>query len=225
MNKNQDENNTDIFDCLDLDVEDLLESDSRDYDVLSQAVYLSKNTDGMICEIGTRLGGSLKNIIKALISSGSYGKNIISIDPYGNIEYEESEKNKKIKLNYSNNMRYFASSNLYRYVLNAPVNLVILPLEDTEFMQRFADGVPFYNEHKKIETKYSLVFFDGPHSTEAVIKETNFFIERAVNGSIFVYDDIKAYNHSEIENTLFKNGFSLLKYGTNKTKASYLLSK
>lgn len=210
---------------LDKNISSLLETDSTDYEILVEAVYLTKNIDGMICEIGTRLGGSLKHIVDTLITLGHYNKNIVSIDPYGNIKYNATENRKQIKLDYSNKMRYFASHNIYRYVLNAPINIVLLPMEDTEFMQRFADGVPFYNEDKKIETKYSLVFFDGPHTANEVLNETNFFITRCSPGSVFVYDDITSYPHEKIENTLFKNGFRLIKYGNQNNKASYILDK
>ena len=224
INKDQHKNLTDLVHLLDREVEHLLETDSSDYNILYEAVYLTKDIEGMVCEIGTRLGGSLKFIIDALIASASYKRNVLSIDPYGNIEYDASDNRKAIKLDYSNDMRYFAAHNLYRYILNAPISLVMFTLEDTEFMSRFADGVPFYNDYKKIETKYSLVFFDGPHTTKAVIKETEFFVERASSGAVFVYDDINDYDHTQIENILFKSGFTLLRYGTNKTKASYLLS-
>ena len=69
-----------------------------------------------------------------------------------------------------------------------------------------------------------MVFFDGPHTTKAVAKETEFFVERASSGAVFVYDDINDYDHTQIENILFKSGFTLIRYGTNNTKASYLLS-
>jgi len=202
-----------------------LEGDSLDYEILADAVRMTSNVDGMICEIGTRLGGSLKYIIDSIIENKSDHRNVISIDPYGNIEYDAGDNRMGIRLDYHNYMRYVGASNIFKYVANKPINLVLMTLEDTEFMKRFSDGVPFYNNFKKIETKYSLVFFDGPHSVNPVMEETKFFAERASDGAVFVYDDLPAYNHKVIEDYLFSHGFNLIAYGGYKNKASYRFNK
>jgi len=203
----------------------ILETDSLDYDILFEASKMIKNVDGAICEIGTRRGGSIQYIVQGLLSNNDVGRNILSIDPYGNIEYDAGEHNKSVKLDYTNTMRYQATADICNFVESLDVNIIFMTLEDTEFMKRFGDGVPFYQNSKKIENKYALVFFDGPHTTDPVLEETKFFVERSSLGSVFVYDDLPAYNHSVVENYLYENGFELIKYGAYKNKASYLKVK
>jgi hypothetical protein len=197
-----------------------LETDSQDYHILANATRDIKNIPGLICEIGTRRGGSMKVIIDALLENQDFDRNVIGLDPYGNIDYCCTQEETK-KLDYTNNMRNETIYSLYSYVINKPVNLIIHILEDTEFFQRFSDGVPFYKESKTIINDYALVFFDGPHHTDPIIKEMEFFQPRTLKSGIWVFDDVKYYYpHNEvIEPWLFTNGWELI----NKTchKASY----
>ena len=109
------------------------------------------------------------------------------------------------------------------YVQNKPVNILIQCMEDTEFFKRFADGVPFYNEYKIVETNYALVFFDGPHTLEALLEEIDFYRSRCVEGSVWVFDDIELYLHDLLEEKLFKHGWELIE--KTSRKASYRLVK
>jgi hypothetical protein len=79
--------------------------------------------------------------------------------------------------------------------------------------------VPVYDEYKKLENKYSFVFFDGPHTNEALVTEIDFFIPRSSIGTMFVFDDIWMYDHNMIENILFNNGFEV--FEKKEIKASY----
>jgi hypothetical protein len=198
-----------------------LETDSRDYQVLANAVKEIKNVPGMICEIGTRRGGSMKVIIDNLLQNQDYYRNIVCIDPYGNIDYPIGEKENRdsLKLNYTNEMRNEAIPAIYEYVQNKPVNILIQCMEDTEFFKRFADGVPFYNEYKIVETNYALVFFDGPHTLEALLEEIDFYQSRCVEGSVWVFDDIELYLHDLLEEKLFKHSWELIE--KTSRKASY----
>ena len=48
---------------------------------------------------------------------------------------------------------------------------VLFQLEDTEYTNAFGNGVPiYYNGKKKLVNKRPS-FFDGPHTTEAVMRE------------------------------------------------------
>lgn len=197
-----------------------LPGDSMDYDVLARAAAVSESIPGIICEIGTRRGGSLRVIVDNILQAGSFNRNVICIDPYGNIDYIDNETVIR-KLDYTNDMRNETLPNIYTYLQGKPINVVFMCMEDTEFFKRFADGVPFYQEYKTIETQYSFVFFDGPHSTPALLTELEFFYPRSVVGTVFVFDDIGVYPHEVIEEDLFKNGFELIEYGANHRKASY----
>lgn len=200
-----------------------LEIDSTDYDVLFRGVLSMTHANGIICEIGTRKGGSLVCIIDALLQKQDYNRNVLSIDPYGEIAYRTAEGLLSTDPNYlfSNTLRNEAMVGLHHYVLDKPVNLVFMALEDTEFFARFADGVPFYQKNKTVLSKYSLVFFDGPHTTADVLQETLWFIPRTEQGSVFVYDDVTGYyDHNLVETIIQNEGFVLLE--KTAKKASYI---
>ena len=223
--------------------EEVFTTDSSEYEVLHNGVFGIKSTEGAIVEIGTRRGGSAKIIIDALEASGNSHRSMFCIDPYGNIDYvqtnlslsvhnpevekegdpQSKELTKAIKLDYDNNMRNRIIPSLYYYAYQRIAHFTFFCLEDTEFFARYADGVPIYDEVKKIEDKYAFVFFDGPHNSEAMVTETNFFMERSNVGSVFVYDDIWMYNHDAIEATLIEGGFEILE--KKNVKASYIRTK
>ena len=202
-------------------IPEYLSGDGLDYYVLTDAIKEIKNVPGIICEIGTRRGGSVINMIEALIQNDDKDRNIICIDPYGDMEYSIAE-GIMIPGCYDNKMRNEFLTSIYDYILNKPVNLLLFNFEDTEFFERFSDGVPIYNRGKSIINQYAFVFFDGPHDTTSIMKEIDFFNSRSVTGAVWVFDDVTDhYPHEEIiEKWLFENGWSLLKK-TSK-KASYI---
>lgn len=219
--------------------------DSHEYEILINAAKtLDREVPGAVVEIGTRRGGSAKMIIDSLSETGNVQRPMFCIDPYGNIEIEctnystiinnperkdilQGDHNSKAitslqRFDYDNSMRNRIIPSLYYYAFQAGLNFSFFCLEDSEFFKRYSDGVPVYNDFKTIVNQYAFVFFDGPHDNAAVDYETGFFVERAVRGSIFVFDDIWMYDHDEIvENKwLFPAGFRVLEKGTYK--ASYI---
>lgn len=225
-------------------VDDVFNCDSQEYEVLVNAVNGIKGVEGGIVEIGTRRGGSAKLIIDKLVENGDTNRAMFCIDPYGNIEIECTNLNMSIhyphiqkdgdpnskeitskqRFDYTNGMRNRVIPSLYYYAYQAGLNFTFFCLEDTEFFNRYSDGVPIYDNFKKYIEKYALVFFDGPHDNNAVIHETEFFaFQRSVKGSIFVYDDIWMYDHDAVEKLLFANGFEILE--KKNIKASYIKTK
>lgn len=224
--------------------DEVFQVDSQEYEILMNAASSIKGVEGAVVEIGTRRGGSAKMIIDELVANGDTKRSMFCIDPYGNIEIQCTNLNMTVhypgtkiegdptskeitsphKFDYDNGMRNRTIPSLYYYAYQAGLNFTFFCLEDTEFFLRYADGVPVYEEYKKLENTYSLVFFDGPHDDDAVIRETNFFVKRTNVGSVFVYDDIWMYNHDMIEKEyLFPNGFEILEKGN--IKASYKRTK
>jgi hypothetical protein len=196
-----------------------LTTDSVEYEILQQAAGMIKGVGGLCVEIGTRRGGSAKIIIDSLVTGQDFGRTLVCMDPYGNIFYKAREGN-EIRIDYTNKMRNETQAHLHAYALDKPVNVFLLVLEDVEYMKRFADGYPVYDEQKKLLTEYAFVFFDGPHDVESINREIDFFSGRSVRGTIFVFDDINYYPHDEmIEPVLFDRGFELLRKG--EVKASY----
>lgn len=223
--------------------EEVFGVDSQEYEVLANAVNEIKGVEGALVEIGTRRGGSAKLIIDTLVNNGDNNRSMFCIDPYGNIEIpctnlnmtvhnpdrkiEGDKESKEItspqRFDYDNTMRNRTIPSLYFYAYNAGLNFTFFCLEDNEFIKRYADGVPVYEEYKKIEDKYAFVFFDGPHDNENVKMEVDFFVERASVGATFVFDDIWMYDHDMIESILFSNGFETLE--KKNIKASYKKTK
>lgn len=215
-------------------------TDSQEYEILYNAAKKIKGVDGAVVEIGTRRGGSTKLIIDALVEQNDTNRSMFCIDPYGNIDYPETNKTittfspqvpikgdlmstdvvNQIKHDYDNNMRNRIIPSLYFYAYQRGLNFTFFCLEDHEFFNRYADGVPVYNEVKKLENQYAFVFFDGPHTNGAIQLESDFFIARANVGAVFVFDDIWMYDHDRFEKILFNNGFEILE--KKNIKASYI---
>ena len=223
--------------------EEVFDTDSQEYDILWNAALKIKGVDGAVVEIGTRRGGSAKIIIDAMKSQGDTNRSMFCIDPYGNIDYPETNKaltvfspnvktvgdpnstdiDNNIKHDYDNSMRNRVIPSLYYYAYSAGLNFTFFCLEDTEFFDRYGDGVPVYNENKKYESQYSFVFFDGPHVNSALQKEINFFLPRTPIGGDYVFDDIWMYDHDKIEKQLFDSGFEIVE--KKNIKASYIKVK
>jgi hypothetical protein len=219
--------------------EEVFTTDSQEYEVLVSAVNQIKGVPGAVVEIGTRRGGSAKMIIDTLASNNDTNRSMFCIDPYGNIEIECTNLNMAVhypgtqidgdpqskqltslhRFDYTNDMRNRTIPSLYYCAYQAGLNFTFFCLEDNEFFKRYGDGVPVYDQYKKIEDKYAFVFFDGPHDNSAVLMETGFFLQRSVIGTTFVYDDCWMYDHDMIEKHLFENGFEVLE--KKNIKASY----
>jgi len=197
-----------------------LDVDSVDYQILGQAAIDIVNVKGMTCEIGTRAGGSSKVIIDNIMKSQPKGiRTHIAIDPYGGLDYR-SKDDEIIEDAYPDRIRDIAIPALYRYCVGSMVNFLFFQMTDDQFFKRFADGVPIYADgQERIINKYALVFFDGPHSTDIVMRETKFFEDKVDPGAVFVYDDVKDYyDHDKVHNYLLKTGWVL------KTKSMYKAS-
>lgn len=221
------------------DTDNVLTTDSSEYEILADATQRIKDVPGAIVEIGSRRGGSAKIIIDGLAHAKDTDRTMICIDPYGNIEYlctdlniavhfkgegldstASKENTQPIRLDYTNQMRNDVVPTLYYYAYQKGLNFHFMQLEDTEFFKRYGDGFPVYDQFKKLENQYALVFFDGPHWNDALIEEIQFFASRAPVGSVFVFDDIWMYDHDKIEKFLETYDFKLLHKGG--IKASYV---
>jgi hypothetical protein len=220
--------------------EEVFGVDSQEYEILWNAAKNIKGVDGAVVEIGTRRGGSAKIIVDALVENGDVQRPMFCIDPYGNIDLEITNINASIhypgkyqvegdpmskenafntKFDYTNDMRNRTIPSLYYYAYQRGLNFTFFCLEDHEFFNRYSDGVPVYDEVKKLVNQYAFVFFDGPHTNEAVDLELKFFLDRAPLGATYVFDDIWMYDHDKFEKIMFDAGFETLE--KKQIKASY----
>lgn len=198
-----------------------LSTDSGEYEILENSVRKVKDINGFSCEIGTRSGGSSYKIMEILRESGQ-NKVHISIDPFGNIDYKHWET-ETCKLDYTNEMKRKMLMNIYKYCYDNKMEFLFFPLEDTEFFERYSDGVPIYNQNKYIMNEYALVFLDGPHTSDIIKNEISFFKDKMPKGSCIVFDDIIQYDHMEkIDPYLQECGFTIFEKG--EVKISYIKS-
>lgn len=221
--------------------EEVFTTDSVDYDVLHRACIAVKGVEGAIVEIGTRRGGSAKIMMDALASIQDTNRVFLCIDPYGNIETQltnininryykhlaqtegdpqSKELSKGIRLDYNNSMRNRIIPSLYYYAFEKGFNFTFFCLEDFEFFKLYEEGVPVYNQEKSYVNQYACVFYDGPHTDDALMTEITFFQSRTPVGATAIFDDIWQYSHNEkIEPWLFEHGWELIE--KTDIKASY----
>lgn len=192
-----------------------METDSCEYEILENACRRVCHLSGMSCEIGVRAGGSSHKIMQVFQNAASPRPHI-AIDPYGNIEYRHWE-DKVERLDYTNDMKNRAMADLHTWAYNNNYPFLFFPLEDTEFFDRFGDGVPIYDHEKTIRNDYALVFYDGPHTIKDIRTEIDFFAPRTHVGGMWVFDDIAQYPHMEQLDPYIKSlGFQVIEHGTNK---------
>jgi len=196
-----------------------ISGDSFDYDVLTDAAKDIKGVDGVVCEIGLRMGGGLKAIVEGLMAHEDL-RPFVAIDPYGSIGYCQNEVWRMDASAYTNSMKNQALQAIGLFCELNGVNFMPFIMEDSEFFSRFGDGVPIYEGQKRIVSRYALTLFDGPHNSQSVLEEIGFFIPRCNVGSYFVFDDVQDYDHSKVHSVLSEDGRFVVVRSTGR-KISY----
>ena len=191
----------------------MIKGDSSEYELLIEAVQNSKSLSQdpvLMCEIGVREGLGSKLMLDAALKQ--YPKvHLIGIDPYGNLDYAHYDDNKSYRSDYTNQMKTQLKKDMADYE-----SFHLLEMTDAEYMYRFRDGYPIYDESEKILKNYTCVHFDGPHQTVDVLREVLFFCQRAHVHSTFCFDDYKKYDMDNIAKVCSRYGFQELKRGEQK---------
>jgi hypothetical protein len=196
----------------------MITGDSKEYEFFDEAIKLLKNPIGVSVEIGVRRGMGTKCIIDAYrkYHPGVKLKHL-GIDPYGDIIYRTADSDLGGRLDYTNKMKQDA---LLDIIKEYP-EFNFINLEDSEFFKRFADGYPVYDYEKKLLTQYEMVHFDGPHDTDSVMKEVNFFLDRKPKQCVYVFDDIDTHDIDKIGKHLISHNFKEFKKGERKAVYTY----
>jgi len=181
-----------------------IEGDGAEYEVLLGSAEKIKNVPGIVCEIGGLHGFGTFLLMNAIGKHKKY----LMIDPYGNIPYDDVFGSTR-RWNYSNTVKANMMANLGRWCAEKEYDFYFYPMTDIEFMRRFADGVPVFDEDPVGITEYCLVHVDGPHTTPLVIREAEFFIPRMALGGVIVFDDIGQYDHAPVDRLMKERGFRL----------------
>jgi len=196
--------------------------DQLEQEILYNAAQSIKDVEGIVCEIGLREAGGMSVMMMGCLDNNDTNHPFLAIDPYGNIAYNWQE-NMTVIPDYTNQMKNKTLANLHNFCFEKNLNFNLLCLEDTEFFDRFEDGVPVYTEARKIIfEKYALVHFDGPHKVSDIINEVKFFKDKMSIGGYLVFDDayVGYYNHNEVEAYILEGDYyELIEKSTHK--ASY----
>ena len=192
----------------------MIKGDSGEYELLTEAIKssfkLKSNGYYLTCEIGVREGLGSKLMMDAALKQ--YPKaHLVGIDPYGNLDYAHYDDNKSYRSDYTNKMKTQLKKDMADYE-----SFHLLEMTDAEYMFRFCDGYPIYDESEKILKKYTCVHFDGPHQTVDVLREALFFCHRSHIHSTFCFDDYKKYDMEGIAKVCSRYGFQELKRGEQK---------
>ena len=75
---------------------------------------------------------------------------------------------------------------------------------------------------KKIINKFEIVHFDGLHDLENITLEVKFFLNHLSHQTIFIFDDIDAFDMQKIRKILLDNNFKDLETGKRKASFEYL---
>lgn len=164
----------------------MIDGDSGEYEFLTEAVEMSKDIEGMCCEVGLRRGLGTVTIIEA-VRQFCPSKRVISIDPYGSIPYVGREHVGKIRLDYDNQMRDETVSEIYQRLKG--VNWQFFNMTDEQFFTQMSDGVQWNELDTQYEIFYSMVHLDAEHYFDAIRNEVLFFGRRMTTGGIIVIDD------------------------------------
>ncbi len=202
-----------------------IEGDSFEYEIIESAVKKLSNPIGASFEIGLRRGMGSKKIID---SYRKYHPNLkelihIGLDPYGNLPYTFSEERKDRVEDalYTNLMK---RETLINFLKKYP-EFYFVNLDTHEYFKRFSDGYPIYENKKKIINKFEIVHFDGLHDLENVTLEVKFFLNHLSPQTIFIFDDIDAFDMQKIRKILLDNNFKDFESGKRKASFEYLQGK
>ena len=201
-----------------------IKGDSCEYELLTEAIkssYKLKTNDYYLtCEIGVREGLGSKIIMDEMKTKNHGTHHHIGIDPYGDIKYRHFDKEHDFiehpKTDYTNLMKLRLKKDLIDYP-----NFHLMEMTDQEYMDKYRNGLTIYDDKPKLLDKYTVVHFDGPHTTVDVLREVLFFCDRSHVGTTFCFDDYKLYKMEMIGPLTCEYGFRSLKKG----KQRYVIRK
>ena len=207
----------------------MIKGDSADYKLLAKwANQLSALDFTVSVEIGVRQGYGTQVIMENLPEPNFH----IGIDPYGDIKYKHVDEkegtapywkdaNGQIMVDFDGSFKVPTYPNTMKQdfleAFKKHDNFILHQLEDTEYFNAFGNGVPiYYQGTKRVVNTYDFVFFDGPHTTEAVMNEAMFFANRSRVGTRFVFDDHDTYRMDLIAHALTFYKFKTIETGETK---------
>ena len=192
----------------------MIKGDSSEYHLITKHIgKLKIDRATLSCEIGLREGLGSKIIMDAVREHKPNLYKHIAIDPYNNLSYEHYDNEGSVVAGYTEEMKQRTVSYLYQ---NYP-EFDFYHMTDDYYFKTMGDGhqLGLFN-NMMLFGLYKVVHFDGPHTTEAVIQELNFFIPRSDTKALFIIDDYKDLRMGIVDMLLKTYNFNVAEKGDNK---------
>ena len=192
----------------------MIKGDSSEYHLITKHIgKLNIDRATLTCEIGLREGLGSKIIMDAVREHKPNLYKHIAIDPYNNLSYEHYDNEGSVVAGYTEEMKQKTVSYLYQ---NYP-EFDFYHMTDDYYFKTMGDGhqLGLFN-NMMLFGLYKVVHFDGPHTTEAVIQELNFFIPRSETKALFIIDDYKDLRMGIVDMLLLTYNFKVVEEGENK---------
>ena len=192
----------------------MIKGDSSEYHLITKHIgKLKVDRATLTCEIGLREGLGSKIIMDAVREHKPNLYKHVAIDPYNNLRYKHYDKSESYTADYTEEMKQKTVSYLYQ---NYP-EFDFYHMTDDYYFKTMGDGhqLGLFN-NMMLFGLYKVVHFDGPHTTEAVIQELNFFIPRSETKALFIIDDFKDLRMGIVDMLLKTYNFNVAEKGDNK---------
>ena len=192
----------------------MIKGDSSEYHLITKHIgKLNIDRATLTCEIGLREGLGSKIIMDAVREHKPNLYKHIAIDPYNNLSYEHYDNEGSVVAGYTEEMKQKTVSYLYQ---NYP-EFDFYHMTDDYYFRTMGDGhqLGLFN-NMMLFGLYKVVHFDGPHTTEAVLQELNFFIPRSETKALFIIDDYKDLRMGIVDMLLLTYNFKVVEEGENK---------
>ena len=192
----------------------MIKGDSSEYHLITKHIgKLNIDRATLTCEIGLREGLGSKIIMDAVREHKPNLYKHVAIDPYNNLSYEHYDNEGSVVAGYTEEMKHKTVSYLYQ---NYP-EFDFYHMTDDYYFRTMGDGhqLGLFN-NMMLFGLYKVVHFDGPHTTEAVLQELNFFIPRSETKALFIIDDYKDLRMGIFYILLLTYNFKVVEEGENK---------
>ena len=192
----------------------MIKGDSSEYHLITKHIgKLNIDRATLTCEIGLREGLGSKIIMDAIREHKPNLYKHVAIDPYNNLSYEHYDNEGRVVAGYTEEMKQKTVSYLYQ---NYP-EFDFYHMTDDYYFRTMGDGhqLGLFN-NMMLFGLYKVVHFDGPHTTDAVIQELNFFIPRSETKALFIIDDFKDLKMGIVDMLLKTYNFNVAEEGDNK---------
>ena len=192
----------------------MIKGDSSEYHLITKHIgKLNIDRGTLTCEIGLREGLGSKIIMDAVREHKPNLYKHVAIDPYNNLSYRHYDNEPFVVAGYTEEMKQKTVSYLYQ---NYP-EFDFYHMTDDYYFRTMGDGhqLGLFN-NMMLFGLYKVVHFDGPHTTEAVLQELNFFIPRSETKALFIIDDYKDLRMGIVDMLLLTYNFKVVEEGENK---------